>query len=49
MSFFLFYKIGEQEGRTGPAWEGWYQWEEEEDGERAWKGEYDTNSIHTCT
>jgi hypothetical protein len=30
LSSFLFflYKIGEQEGRTGPAWEGcWYQWE----------------------
>jgi hypothetical protein len=28
MSFFFFYKIREQEGRTGPAWKGWYQWEE---------------------
>jgi hypothetical protein len=27
MSFILIYKIGEQEGRTGPAWrrETWYQ------------------------
>jgi hypothetical protein len=26
-SVFFFCKIREQEGRTGPAWEGWYQWE----------------------
>jgi hypothetical protein len=26
--FFFFYKIGEQEGRIGPAWGwSWYQWE----------------------
>jgi hypothetical protein len=24
--FFLFYKIREQEGRTGPAFEGWFMW-----------------------
>jgi hypothetical protein len=26
---FFFYKIEEQEARTGPAWEGWYQGEEQ--------------------
>jgi hypothetical protein len=30
---FFFYKIREQEGRTGPAG-GWYQWEGGDDGER---------------
>jgi hypothetical protein len=37
-SFYSFYKIGEQEGRTGSAVEGvewcWYQWEEEGGGKR---------------
>jgi hypothetical protein len=28
--FFLFTNVGEQEGGTGPAWVGWYQWEGEE-------------------
>jgi hypothetical protein len=27
MSFFFFYRIKEQEGRTGPVWGVWYQWE----------------------
>jgi hypothetical protein len=26
---FFFYKIGEQEGRTGSGWGSWYQWERE--------------------
>jgi hypothetical protein len=24
--FFFFYKIGEQEDKTGLVWRGWYQW-----------------------
>jgi hypothetical protein len=36
MSSFFFYKIKEQEGRTSPTWEDWYQWEGGGDGERAW-------------
>jgi hypothetical protein len=27
---FFLYIIGELEGRTHPAWEGWYQWEGDE-------------------
>jgi hypothetical protein len=35
MSFFFFYKIVEQEGKTGPAQGGgWYQWEGEVAGKR---------------
>jgi hypothetical protein len=34
MSIFFFYKIGEKEGRTSPAWGGWYQGERGEHGER---------------
>jgi hypothetical protein len=30
--FFSFYKIREQEGRTGPIWGDWYQWEGEDMG-----------------
>jgi hypothetical protein len=30
MSFLFFYKIREQEGRTGPTLGCWYQWEGEE-------------------
>jgi hypothetical protein len=29
MSLFFFYEIEEQEGRTGPAWGHWCQWEGE--------------------
>jgi hypothetical protein len=42
------YKIGEQEGRTGPAWDGWYQWEGGGGGERVWKCEYSANTVYTC-
>jgi hypothetical protein len=33
---FAFYKVGEQEGGTGPGWQGrgWHQWEGGSDGER---------------
>jgi hypothetical protein len=48
MSFFLFfYKIKEQEGRTGTVWGlvpvvgGRY-------GERVWEGEYSANTVYTC-
>jgi hypothetical protein len=46
MSFFLsFTNIGEQEGRTGPAWgrEGLVPVRE-----KRWEGEYDTNTVYTC-
>jgi hypothetical protein len=33
---FFFYKIREQEGGTGPDWEGWYPCE---------KGEYGANTV----
>jgi hypothetical protein len=46
--FYFFYKIREQEGRTGPVWEGWYQWEEERGEERMWEGEYVATTVYTC-
>jgi hypothetical protein len=42
---FSFYKIGEQECGTGPAWGGWYQWEEGGCGKRVWEGEYRVNTL----
>jgi hypothetical protein len=48
MSFFFFHQIGKQEGRKGPPWGDWYQWEEEEVGKRPWEGEYRANTVHTC-
>jgi hypothetical protein len=46
---FVFYKIGEEEGRAGPAWEGsWYQWEGGGGGKGVWEGEYGTNTAYTC-
>jgi hypothetical protein len=48
MSFFFFYKIGEQEERTGPVRGGWYQWEGGGCGERVWDGECDANTAYTC-
>jgi hypothetical protein len=47
MSFLFFYKIREQEGRTGPPWGDWYQWKGEEFGEKVWEGEYNANSVYT--
>jgi hypothetical protein len=47
----LFYKIGEQEGETGPVcgWDlGWYQWERGECGEIVKEGEYGANTVYTC-
>jgi hypothetical protein len=47
--FFFFYKIGEQEGGTGPSQDGGcYQWERGGGGERGYKGEYSTKSLYTC-
>jgi hypothetical protein len=48
--FFFFYKIGEQECRTGPVLGGggWYQCEGGGGGERAWEGEYGANIVYTC-
>jgi hypothetical protein len=40
MSFFLFYKIGEQENGTGPAWEGCTSRKRDE--------EYGANTVYTC-
>jgi hypothetical protein len=49
MSFFsFFYKIGEQEGWTGPSWGGWYQWERGGGGERVWEGEDSANTVYIC-
>jgi hypothetical protein len=40
MSFFPFFeKTREQEGGTGPAWGGWFQWERAGGGEREWEDE----------
>jgi hypothetical protein len=47
LSSFL-YRIRKQEGRTGPAWGGWYQWEEEEGREMVKEGEYGANTMKTC-
>jgi hypothetical protein len=46
---FFFYKIGEQEGRTGSAGEGecWHQWEGEGGREKGWEDEYDVNNVYT--
>jgi hypothetical protein len=44
--FFFFYKIGEQEGRTGPVWRDWYQWEGGGSGERVWEGEFSADCAH---
>jgi hypothetical protein len=47
--FFSFYKIGEQNGGTGPAWGGgWLPWVGAGGGERVWQGEYSTNTVYTC-
>jgi hypothetical protein len=40
--FFFFYKVGEEEGRTGPVW-GWYQW-----GEQVWEGKMCKYCAHVC-
>jgi hypothetical protein len=49
--FFLLlflYKIGEQEGGTGPAWDrGWYQWEGEGFGEMVKESEYGAYTVYT--
>jgi hypothetical protein len=42
------YKIGEQEIKIGPVWEGLYQWEGGGGGERVCKGEYGANTVYTC-
>jgi hypothetical protein len=44
--FFFFYKIGEQEGRTGPVWEVGASGRG--NGGRAWEGEYGANIMYTC-
>jgi hypothetical protein len=31
-----------------PGGGGWYQWEDEGSGERAWKGEYSEDIVYTC-
>jgi hypothetical protein len=48
MSYFFFYKIGEQEGRAGPVLGGWYQWEWEGGREKGGGGEYGANTVYTC-
>jgi hypothetical protein len=49
MSFSPFlYKIGEQEGGTGLAWWGWYQWNEGGRGEMVQQGVYGTSTIYKC-
>jgi hypothetical protein len=49
MSFFFFYKIGEQEGQTGPAWG--VRWlvpvGEGGGGERMQESEYGANTVYT--
>jgi hypothetical protein len=42
------YKIGEKEGKTGPAWGDWYQWEGEKKREMVKKGEYGVNTVYIC-
>jgi hypothetical protein len=47
---FFFYKIREQEHRSGSAWKGrelWHQWEGGGGGEW-WEDEYDANNVYTC-
>jgi hypothetical protein len=41
------YKIVDQEGGTGPAWSGWYQWGGGRGGQRAWEAEYSANTVYT--
>jgi hypothetical protein len=50
MSFFFFYKIGEQENETGlPLGEGARRWGEQgRVRKRVWEGEYSANSVYTC-
>jgi hypothetical protein len=48
MSFFLFYKIRKQEGRTGPTWGKLVLVGGEGGGERVKEGEYGTNTVDTC-
>jgi hypothetical protein len=37
-----------REGRTGPVWGDWYQWEEGGGEERVWEDEYGANIVYTC-
>jgi hypothetical protein len=41
-------QIKEQEGGTGPTWQGWYQWERGRCRERIWEGEYGANTVYRC-
>jgi hypothetical protein len=45
---FFLYNIGEQQGGTGPAWGGWYQWEAGGGREMVKNGEYGANTAYTC-
>jgi hypothetical protein len=48
MSFFFFYKIGQQEDRTGLVkWVG-TSGRGEEGGERVKEGEYGAKTVYTC-
>jgi hypothetical protein len=47
MSFFLFYKIREQEGRTGPVWGVGTSRRGQCVEERVWEDEYSANTVHT--
>jgi hypothetical protein len=42
------YKIREQEGKTGPAWGDWYQFEGGRGGEMVKVDEYSANTLYTC-
>jgi hypothetical protein len=48
MSFFFFYKIREQEGKTGPVVGVATSKSGGDGGERVWEGEYGTNTVCTC-
>jgi hypothetical protein len=47
MSFFFFlsYKIGKQEGGTGPVLGGWYQWDGGRGGKMVKEGKYGADTV----
>jgi hypothetical protein len=48
MSFFFFCKVEKQDGKTGPSWGVWYQWEVGGGEKRAWEDAYSANTMYTC-
>jgi hypothetical protein len=47
MSFVFFYKVGEQEGRTGPFW-GFGTSRRGRMWEKSVRGEHGANTVYTC-